>query len=306
MTHSRAQKAASQGALIVPAPSLGTLAVTGRDRISWLNGLITSDLSKLSPGRASYGLVLQKIGRIVAAVWVLEAGERLLVAVPRERASLLSAHFERYLIMEDASVADVSDAYSWAFVHGPRSQDMAALLAAQGVLTASLDATGMGGAVLAAPASELEALQSRAAQLGPDVVVGTDQDWEALRIARFVPRFGVDFSDKNYPQEAALEKVAVSFNKGCYLGQEVVCRLEMRGHVTKKIVPVRVFSAEPPAPGAEVRSLEGRVLGTVSSAATEGETSAALAMIRFDFADPGTALEIGGARGEVLERPAWA
>src|SRR5690349_14558008 len=113
-----AQEAASRGALLVEAPHLGTIAVSGNDRQSWLNGLLTSDIAALRLGRASYGLVLVKIGRIVSDVFVLHAGDRLLVAGQRDRIGLLEEHFEKYLIMEDAAHEDVSSAYAWAFAHG--------------------------------------------------------------------------------------------------------------------------------------------------------------------------------------------
>jgi folate-binding protein YgfZ len=115
-----------------------------------------------------------------------------------------------------------------------------------------------------------------------------------------LPRFGVDFGEKNYPQEASLEKIAVSFSKGCYLGQEVVCRLEMRGHVIKKIVPVGLTTGDPPALGAEVKSTEGKVVGSVSSATTTEAGSVALAMVRVDFTEPGTKLDVGGREATVL------
>ena len=105
MASSRALEAASQGALVVRAPELGTIAVTGRDRQSWLNGLVTSDLGPLAPGVASYGLVLVKVGRIVSDVWIVPAGDRLLVGAPRDRVGILRDHFERYLMMEDAAHA---------------------------------------------------------------------------------------------------------------------------------------------------------------------------------------------------------
>src|SRR6267142_2566881 len=85
MASDRAKEAASRGALVTRAGELGTVAVTGRDRQSWLNGLVTSDLTKLAPGIASYGLALVKVGRIISDLWVVPAGERLLVGVPRHR-----------------------------------------------------------------------------------------------------------------------------------------------------------------------------------------------------------------------------
>jgi folate-binding protein YgfZ len=295
-----AQEAASRGALLVPAPHLGTIAVSGKDRQSWLNGLLTSDVAKLRPGHASYGLVLVKIGRIVSDVFVLHADDRLLGAGQRDRIALLRDHFEKYLIMEDAAHEDVSSDYAWAFAHGPRAAEVAAAAAAMpGVYAGSVELHGAADGVIAAPAARLGEVLGELAAKEADTVVGSADDAETLRVRRFLPRFGVDFGEKNYPQEAALEKIAVSFSKGCYLGQEVVCRLEMRGHVVKKIVPVR-FAGDPPARGAEVRSSDGKVLGAVSSAVPSDGGAVGLAMVRIDFAEPGTKLDVGGREATVL------
>jgi tRNA-modifying protein YgfZ len=295
-----AQEAASRGSLIVEAPQLGTIAVSGPDRQSWLNGLVTSDVAKLRPGHVSYGLALVKIGRIVSDVFVLHADDRLLVAGQRDRITLLREHFEKYLIMEDAAHEDVSSEFAWAFAYGPRAAEVAAGAAAiPGVYAGTVELHGVIDGVIAAPAARIAEVLGDLAARHPDTVVGAGEDAETLRVRRFLPRFGVDFGEKNYPQEAALEKIAVSFSKGCYLGQEVVCRLEMRGHVIKKIVPMR-FTGEPPAPGAEVRSADGKVLGTVSSAVPETDGAVGLAMVRIDFAEPGTKLDVGGREATVL------
>jgi folate-binding protein YgfZ len=299
MGSSRVREAASHGALVVRAPELGTVAVAGRDRQSWLNGLVTSDLARLEVGAASYGLVLVKVGRIVSDAWIVPAGERMLVGVPRERVAVLREHLERYLMMEDAAHADASDELGWVFVHGPRAAELAKVVgAAHGGYGGAVDTTGLGGGVLAVPVGKVDGLVRDLVERG--AVEASQAEWEALRVERFLPRFGVDFGEKNYPQEASLEKVAVSFNKGCYLGQEVVCRLEMRGHVIKKIVPVRLEGGEPPGSGAEVRSAEGKAVGTVSSAVAGDEGPLALAMVRIDFAEPGTKLDVGGRPALVL------
>jgi folate-binding protein YgfZ len=297
----RVLDAASRGALVVRAPELGTIAVTGKDRQSWLNGLITSDLGRLEPGLGSYGLVLVKVGRIVSDAWIVPADERLLVGAPRDRIGALRDHLERYLMMEDAAHADASGEFAWVFVHGPRAAELVEIVpSAHAAFGGVVDATGLGGGVIAVPAAHENALVSDLLGRGDDVVEASREEWEALRVTRFLPRFGVDFGEKNYPQEASLEKIAVSFNKGCYLGQEVVCRLEMRGHVVKKVVPVRLERAEPPGAGAEVKSLEGKSVGTVSSAAAAGDGALALAMVRIDFAEPGTKLDVAGREAVVL------
>jgi folate-binding protein YgfZ len=299
MGSSPALAAASRGALVVRAPQLGTVAVTGRDRQSWLNGLVTSDLSRLAPGTASYGLVLVKVGRIVSDAWMVPAGERMLVGVPRERVAILREHLERYLMMEDAVHEDASADLAWVFLHGPRAAELArAVPVEHGGHGGEVDTTGLGGGVIVVPAAKADGLVRDLVERG--ALEGSERDWDALRVERFLPRFGVDFGEKNYPQEASLEKIAVSFNKGCYLGQEVVCRLEMRGHVIKKIVPVRLEGGEAPAPGAEVHTAEGKNVGTVSSAANVEDGPLALAMVRIDFAEPGTKLDVGGRQAVVL------
>jgi folate-binding protein YgfZ len=202
-------------------------------------------------------------------------------------------------MMEDATHADASDELGWVFVHGPRAAELARTVAsAHGGHGGAVDTTGLGGGVLAVPVASVDALVRDLVERG--AVEGSKDDWEALRVERYLPRFGVDFGEKNYPQEASVEKIAVSFNKGCYLGQEVVCRLEMRGHVIKKIVPVRLEGGELPGAGAEVRSAEGKAVGTVSSATAGEGGPLALAMVRIDFADPGTKLDVGGRAAVVL------
>jgi tRNA-modifying protein YgfZ len=301
MVSSRALEAASRGALVLRAPELGTIAVSGRDRQSWLNGLVTSDLSRLEPGVASYGLVLVKVGRIISDVWAVPAGERMLVGAPRDRIGVLREHLERYLMMEDASHADASDEFAWVFAHGPAAADLARTApAAYGGFGGAVDPSGLGGGVIAVPPAELDRLMAHLVGRGGDVVEGSREDWQSIRVQRFLPQFGIDFGEKNYPQEASLEKIAVSFNKGCYLGQEVVCRLEMRGHVIKKIVPVRLDNGPAPDAGAEVRSTEGKAVGTISSSAVTDEGALALAMVRIDFAAPGTKLDVSGQEAVVL------
>ena len=130
---------------------------------------------------------------------------------------------------------------------------------------------------------------------------------ETLRIEQGVPRFGVDFGPSTYPQEAGLEARAVSFDKGCYLGQEVVCMLQLRGHVKRKLVPVS-FEDGVAAPGASVVSADGQALGqltTIGPSPTLGK-HVGLAMVKIAFAAPGTELRIGDAKAFVRDGNAAA
>ena len=290
---------ATGGAVWFADPALGTVEVTGRERVSWLNGLVTCDVTKVARGVAQYGLAVVKVGRILTDLFVVEAQDRLLVAMPRERIAAVREHLERYLIMEDAAHENVSDAWAWIRGHGPLAAALAAEVAtAHGGFSGSVDVTGLGGAVLCVPAGSIP---SALATLGAaeNSSIGTEAEWDALRIERGLAQFGVDFDEQTYPQEASLEKTAVSFNKGCYLGQEVVCRLEMRGHVSRKIVPLRIEGTSVPAKGAEVRA-DGRSVGTITSAAAAGGSVFALAMLRFAYAEIGRDVEVEGLPARVV------
>ncbi len=296
-------QAAKEGALAVQHAELAALGVTGKDRITWLNGLLTCDLAKRTPGAALYGLVVERKGHVLSDVDVVvdEPGERVMLVVPVFTVESLQVHLEHYLVMEDAELAVATGWEVWS-VHGPRAEKALEAARAAGGVGGALDRTGLGGAVVLAPP---DATREVAAAIAGLAMVGDDAGWEALRLERGVPRYGVDFDDKTYPQEAQLEKVAVSFDKGCYLGQEVVCMLEMRGHVKRKLAPVLVDAADAPAAGAEVKDATGAVIGSVTSGAPSARLgrAVALAMLKRAQAEPGTALQIAGAGGRVVARP---
>lgn len=213
-----------------------TLIVTGSERIGWLNGLVTCDLKKLGDRDGAYGLVVAKNGRIQADVAVVQQADRLLLSVPRSREEKLLAMFDTYLVMEDAEVAASAD-FAWIRVVGPGAAELGRTL--QGAAT--LDWIGHGGAAIAVPR---EGLAASLAELSGRGVTPIDEATWALWCARLgVPRFGFDFDETTYPQEASLEKRAVSFNKGCYLGQEVVHTLEVRGRAAKRLLPVAIEGA---------------------------------------------------------------
>src|SRR4051812_24311288 len=108
-TIDRERRAAHEGALLQPAPEIGTLVITGSERRSWLNGMVTCEVGKLEPGSGAYGLAVAKGGKILAELWILVAADRILVGTLRGRAAMLRDHFDKHLIMEDAEVEDTSD-----------------------------------------------------------------------------------------------------------------------------------------------------------------------------------------------------
>ena len=287
-----AARAATTSVLVVPARDRAAIVVTGKDRTSWLNGLVTCELAKRVPGEGAYGLLVEKKGRIQTDLFVLpDAGESAFaLAVPVALRESLLTTLDHYLIMEDAELALADLAFFVA--HGPRASSLQPLAPFAG----TVDLLGHGGLVLGVPAADAAAFEARLAEevLALGGVVADDATWDAVRIEHGLPRFGVEFDTTHYPQEAALEKLAVSFQTGCYLGQEVVYMLQERGHVKRKLVSLDLDAGEAPAVGAAVATAAGELVGEVRSAAlgTASGKPVAIAMVKWAHTKPGTELSV--------------
>ncbi len=129
----------------------------------------------------------------------------------------------------------------------------------------AIDWTGLGGAAVVAPRARVSALLAAAvAPADEDVVIGTAADWDRLRVERAVPAYGTDYDDRDNPHDASLERRAVSWTKGCYLGQEVVCMQDMRGKLKRRVVTL-ALEAGAPSDAATVVDDEGKDVGEVTS-----------------------------------------
>src|SRR5271166_3498568 len=150
------QVEAARGSALAIRSARATLVVTGTDRLTWLNGLVTCDLAKKRPGEAAYGLVVARSGRVLADMLVVVAADRLLLAVPSSVAEALMRHFEHYIIMEDVQVASGTDSFETWEVHGPEAAKVLATLGATGGVGAEVDRTGLGGAIVFVPRGRSE------------------------------------------------------------------------------------------------------------------------------------------------------
>jgi folate-binding protein YgfZ len=288
---------ARSSALVVAAGERCVLEVTGSERLSWLNGLLTCDLTNRRPGDAVHGLAVAQKGKIVTDVVVVVDEARALVVVQRATVDALVASFEHHLMMEDAELTRSPSEVT--FIHGPRAREVLDAVRRHGGAGGVFDVTGLGGAIVITNAGSESPAARAATEAGGGV--GDDGGWEVVRVLAGVARFGVDFDDGTYPQEAALETKAVSFEKGCYLGQEVVCMLEMRGHVKRKLVSLTVQGSDAPAPHTPVEDGKGATIGEVTSAARapEGELRA-LGMVKYAFIASGTEVVVGGQTARVV------
>jgi len=297
------RRAATTGALLHPRPDLAAFAVTGNDRLSWLNGLVTQDVGKLAAGGGAYALAVGKAGRILAELWIVAAEGRVHVAAPRERLGMIREHFDKHLIMEDAEIGE-PEGRDVLFMHGPLSRDLLVEARVLGADAALVDWTGRrDAAVILAPEGKGAAIEDALlARAGAAGARASDEAWEAIRIEWGLPRFGVDFDEQTLPQEAALEKLAVCFTKGCYLGQETVFMLEKRGHAKKRLMRLFVGGGAPVEQGAALAVPGDGDVGAITSAtpAPEGSGWLALGYVKHKHAVPYTELGLGGREVRVL------
>jgi folate-binding protein YgfZ len=266
--------------LVERRPDLGTILVEGKDRLTWLEGIVTQSVGTLAPGQGAYALAVQKNGKILAELFVVATDAALLVGTSRAAVPALMDHFDKHVVMERVELEDASDRFGWLLVHGSPLPS--------GV--ASADFTGRGGGFVCAPTDSLAANEATLAG-----AVASEEDVAQRWVEAGAARWGVDYDGSNYPQEAGVETRAVSFQKGCYLGQETVFMLQERGHVKKRLVGLRVAGEEPVEKGAPVTADDGSEVGSVTSSAPRavaGERPV-IAWVKYKWLEAGE-LRVGG------------
>ncbi|HJZ62647.1 MAG TPA: glycine cleavage T C-terminal barrel domain-containing protein [Miltoncostaeaceae bacterium] len=262
--------------------------VEGPDAAGFLQGLLTADVAGLEPGATAYSLVLDNRGRIQGDMRVHRDGEdAFTLVVEAGQGEAVAELLHRYHFSEDLEVIGPEPFALVTAAAGVEAPEGAADLVLPGRLPGTVD-------LVAADAEELMA----AAGLAP----APAEALETLRVEAGVPRFGVDMGTSTLVQEAGLEHVAVSFEKGCYLGQETVARAQHRGRVNRRLRGL--FLPAPAAAGAEVHH-EGRAAGRLTSVAVSPAHGAiGLATLRREV-PPGAEVAVDGvdAPARVVELP---
>jgi folate-binding protein YgfZ len=290
-------------AVVVPGADRDTLVVTGPDRRTWLEGLVTCELKNLTPGAGTWGLVLNRQGKIQSEVWVVASAEALHLAFAPGTGAAMQVELGRMLIMEDAELAVPAEPQTWFGLHGPEAAARASRWAERaGGVSAPIDFTGLGGAALVVPRARAEIVMG-----GNAGALLDGEAWARLRLERGLPEFGVDFDTSARPHEAALDRRAVSWSKGCYLGQEVVCMQDMRGKVKRSLRTLEVDAPRDAdlAVGAHVVADDsGKDVGVVTSRAYSERAGAWRVMARVVLDGLGAGLRLAIADGTYAARVA--
>jgi folate-binding protein YgfZ len=321
-----AYQAARQTAAFIDRSSRGRIVVNGRERASYLQGLLTNDIQALNAGDGCYAAYLTAQGRMIADLWVYELGDVMLLNLAGELTSAVMNRLDQFIFSEDVQIGDVTEAFGQIAVVGPDSARIVAelfdeppatslaLLPEHGnlrghigqhpaIVTRVTD-TGEPGFDVYVERRQLGWLVERLAAGGVPNADG--ETAEALRIEAGVPVFHRDMDEDTIPLEAGIESRAISMTKGCYVGQEIIVRVLHRGHgrVARKLVGLTLEGESIPALGAMVMSAE-RTAGEITSAVRSPALGqvVALAYVQRDFMAPGSVLSVDGVAATVTALP---
>ncbi len=300
------------------------LVITGEDRVRWTNGMVTNNIRDLAYEHGNYSFVLNAQGRIQGDLTIYNRGEYLLATTSALQVERLKVFLDRFIVMDDVEITDVSDKLESLALIGPNSRavlDAAGFAVpalgpgqvanlewerigcsvARGVL-ASNDAPATDCNELWVAAGNCASIWDALARAGATPAGSEAIEWH--RILRGVPLYGVDLGERELAQETN-QRHALHFTKGCYIGQEIVERVHSRGNVNRSFAGFRV-DGPPPAPGSKIIFGEKEVGEVTSSAAIPlptGTPCFALGMIRREAAAPGTAVSIDGVTASVASLP---
>ncbi|MFL6416683.1 MAG: YgfZ/GcvT domain-containing protein [Bryobacteraceae bacterium] len=287
----------------------GQIRATGEDRARLLHAMTTNDINRLEPSRGLYAFFLTAQGRIIGDANIYNLGDSLWLDTESETREKLLSHLDKYIIADDVTLEDETEIWAVIGVEGPDALDSVAPLGrdvpkspfeikpwSSGYVVHTA-ATGAVGLRILVPANEKPQLLEQLKHLS--IPQATPEDVEIVRLENGRARYGEDISERYLVQETQILS-AVSFNKGCYLGQEIVERVRSRGQVHRLLTPVRIRTSQVPAPGTKVRVGE-KDAGEITSAAFSPALNevVALAYVRTEHVGKGTRFSFGETEGYV-------
>lgn len=310
------QHAALTNAAGVAVPGRTLLAVCGAERTSFLHSFLTNDIKRLAPGSGCEAFVTSPQGKTLGHAYVFCEAQRHVLDTVVGQADALTSHFNRYVISEDVEFHDLSGSLADLLVAGAQAAEVLTRVAGTSPPTerlshAAFTIAGQPAVVrrvdYAGPNSYFVQVERSAADIVQKALIDSgatacgEPALEAARIEAGFPRFGLDITPENLPQEVGRDALAISFTKGCYLGQETVARIDAVGHVNRQLVALRFAGTEMPAAGTTLLH-ESQPVGAVTSAAWSPRVGAPLALgyVRRAQAKPGTVLATAGENAVVV------
>ncbi len=316
------ENALATGVGIVPLVDRAQIALRGADRASFLHNLCTNDIRRLVPGQGCEAFLLNAPGKVLAHVHVFVEEEQLVLdTVPGQREFLLR-HLDRYLIREKVELVPLLDRHD-LLLSGPKAAELLARMgvepaprehcnhvesriAEHPVAIRRVDLSGAESYLITTETADVGPAWKALCQAGA-TPCGMSA-FTAARIAAGAPHFGIDITDANLPQEIGRDRQAISFTKGCYIGQETVARIDALGHVNRLLVGLRGTGESAFPAGMELHAEDGKAVGAVTSTAYSHrlQQPIALGYVRRAQATPGTKLTSPSGPVEVVALPMQA
>jgi folate-binding protein YgfZ len=263
------------------------VTLTGADRQSFLHNICTNDVRKLAVGEGCEAFCTDVKGKIVAHLFAFLLADHIVLLTVANQAERIVSHLDRYIIREDVQLADATLTQVWTVLAGDRVETVLPVqlerpwqiksceFGAVECLLARFPLPGRKAYLLGASREHVAELQ-RILHAAGGCACG-DEAWTCLRVESGLPLFGVDFDSTNLPQEVSRNAQAISFTKGCYLGQETIARLDALGHVNKQLATLKFAESAQPTPGTPLTH-DGQPAGTATTIAWSPRLGAPLAL----------------------------
>jgi folate-binding protein YgfZ len=321
--------ALARGAAVYDLGWRAHFSVEGKDRVRWLNGMVSNNIRDLPAGHGNYNFLLNAQGHIQGDLYICNRGEDFVAETDRGQLDKVLQQLRKYIIMDQVEIVELPKLTAIG-IQGPKADQVLqkAGLGGKGPRPGEWEEATLGSRPMSMVRREAErftiyelrmpAAEAPAAWEALVAAGATPAGTEALegfRVAAGIPRYGVDIRERDLPQETG-QTQALNFSKGCYLGQEIVERIRSRGNVHRTFSGL-VVDGPLPAAGAKIQA-EGRDVGEITSAAVvpllplaeepgkNGEPAGrilALGYVRREFARPGSAVQVNGAVGAVTQLP---
>lgn len=305
-----------QSAGVLDLSARGRVCLTGADRMRFLNGQVTNNVKDLAVGQGCYAALVNAKGKLQSDLNIYCLADEVLLDFEPGLTAKVIERLEKYIIADDVQVIDVASHYGMLAVQGPRSPEVVAAAGFQapdapmhwtstsGELYCMNNARGTArGFDIFVPTSDRDALLTRLVDAAKSIGGGLTsmEALEVVRVEAGIPRFGVDMDESNLAPEA-IEARAISYSKGCYIGQEVISRIRTYGEVAKSLRGLRLARELAALPRKGDKLLrDGKEVGYITSAVRSPKfnTNIALGYVRREHKDPGTTVGVALGEGRI-------
>lgn len=243
--------------MLIDLSDRAKLRVSGPDRIRFLNGQLTNDMTQLKPGVSLYTCALSAKGKLCGDMFVTPLTSEIILDYEPALRDSLPARLEKYLIADEVELQDVTDQFALFHICDMVLPDA---ILPEGTITTS-NRFAMHGKDLLIPAT-LKSVVSKLLNEKPL----TELELERFRIEQGIPRWGAELSEEVLPNEAGLDERGISYTKGCYLGQEIISRIKSLGHVNRHLCGVGLTNGSDLRSGDKLGPEDGKPIGSVTSA----------------------------------------